>query len=155
MITNLRTSAARSARPLAVGLALFVTAGSTAVAQTAPDANAPANAPVTTPANAPNSSMVDENTFDPQYNSVTTWNPTWDTGTYDHRHVLIGTVADSKPYRILLAPSDPTSHSTMVDLKDGTIIRPEGTSLVAGMHVAMFGYWSKGTFIANRVVLRG
>jgi hypothetical protein len=42
----------------------------------------------------------------------------------------------------------------MVDLKNGTIIRPEGTSLVAGMRVAIFGYWSKGTFIANRVVLR-
>lgn len=142
MSTNTRHSAANAARPLALGLALFASAGTIAGAQTDPGPNPPS---------APNSGG---NTFDPQYDSVTRWNANWDAGTYDRHHVLIGTVADFKPYRMLLQPPDPDGHATMVDLKNGTVIRPEGTSLVAGMRVAIFGYWSKGTFIANRVILR-
>jgi hypothetical protein len=94
-------------------------------------------------------------TFDPQYNTVNVWNTAWDTGIYDRHHVLLGVIADSKPYRLLLAPADPDSHATMVDLKNGTIIRPDGVTLADGMNVAVLGYWSKGTFIANRIVLRG
>ncbi|MFY9781096.1 MAG: hypothetical protein WAJ85_11375 [Candidatus Baltobacteraceae bacterium] len=94
------------------------------------------------------------NTFDPAYSSVTTWNVAWDAGTYDQHHVLIGTVADFKPYRMLLQPADPSGHATTVDLKNGTVIRPDGTQLAPGMRVAVLGYWSKGTFIANRVILR-
>ena len=142
MSTNTRPSAAAAARHLALGLALFASAGTIATAQTQPDPNAPQQ---------PNAGW---NTFDPQYDSVNQWNPTWDAGKYDRHHVLIGTVADFKPYRMLLQPPDPDGHATMIDLKNGTVIRPEGTSLVPGMRVAIFGYWSKGTFIANRVILR-
>jgi len=132
----------RTARPLAFGLALFASAGSLAVAQTAPAPNVPP---------APNAAGW--GTFDPQYDSVNTWNQSWDGGTYDRRHVLVGTVADFKPFRMLLQSADP-DEPTAVDLKNGTVIRPEGTTLVPGMRVAIFGYWSKGTFIANRVILR-
>jgi hypothetical protein len=124
----------KTARPVALGLAIFATAGGVAAAQT-------------TPANPGWS------TFDPQYNTVTTWETAWDTGVYDRHHVLLGTVADFKPYRLLLAPINPSDPPTMVDLKNGTVIRPDGTTLVPGMRVAVLGYWSNGTFIANRVIL--
>ncbi|HTW84343.1 MAG TPA: hypothetical protein VMD91_09775 [Candidatus Sulfotelmatobacter sp.] len=123
----------KTARPVALGVALFAAGGTLAAAQ----------------------DTTTYTTFDPQYNTITTWQTTWDAGNYDRHHVLIGTVADSKPYRLLLSPADPTDHETMVDLKDGTVIRPDGTTLVPGMRVAVMGYWSKGTFIANRVILRG
>lgn len=99
-------------------------------------------------------SNVNPDTFDPAYNSVDSWEPAWDTGTYDRHHVLIGTIADFKPFRMLIQPADPNGNATTVDLKNGTVIRPDGTSLAPGMRVAVMGYWSKGTFIANRVVLR-
>lgn len=67
-------------------------------------------------------------------------------GTY----VLYGTVASSAPYRVLLGQRDRT---VAVDLKHGTIIQPIGTSITAGMHLAIRGYWSKGVFIANQVML--
>ncbi len=144
MLKNTRTGAARAAQPLALGLALFLSGASVAGAQTAPNSNPAPNPP-------PSSGW---NTFDPQYDTVSSWNAAWDAGSYDRHHILVGTVADFKPYRMLLQPANPDDHSTMVDLKNGTVIRPEGTSLVPGMRVAIFGYWSKGTFIANRVVLR-
>ena len=124
--------ALKTARPVALGFAFFASAGAMAVAQD-----------------------QTYTTFDPQYNTITVWNTAWDQGNYDRHHVLLGTVADFKPYRLLLAPADPDGHATMVDLKDGTVIRPDGTTLVPGMQVAVLGYWSKGTFIANRVILRG
>jgi hypothetical protein len=67
-------------------------------------------------------------------------------------HVLVGTVASFAPYRLLLARGP--NRTTQVDLHDGTVIEPTGTSLTPGMHVLVRGYWSKGTFIANRIVLR-
>jgi len=67
-------------------------------------------------------------------------------GTY----VLYGTVASSAPYRVLLEQRDRT---VAVDLKHGTIIQPIGTSITAGMRLAIRGYWSKGVFIANQVML--
>jgi hypothetical protein len=42
-----------------------------------------------------------------------------------------------------------------VDLKQGTTIRPTGSTPASGQRVAVFGYWSNGTFIADRVVLHG
>ncbi len=92
-------------------------------------------------------------TFDPTYNSVNTWQAAWDTGNYDRNHVLLGTVGSFAPYRlgILTAAGD----SMTIDLKNGTIIRPDGSTPASGQHVAVFGYWSNGTFIANRVILRG
>lgn len=139
MSTNKRIGVATFGRPAALGLALFAAAGTVAVAQ---ERSGPYPA-------------ADSNGFDPQYDGVTTWNQSWDAGRYDRHHVLVGTVADFKPYRLLLQPRNPQGPQTMVDLKNGTVIRPEGTSLVPGMRVAVFGYWSKGTFIANHVVLRG
>jgi hypothetical protein len=129
------TTTLRRARPLAIGLALFAGAASVARAQDAPAA-------------------TNYNTFDPAYDTVDSWNTAWDSGTYDHHHVLLGTVADFKPYRLLLQPADPNGDATKVDLKNGTVIRPDGTQLAPGMRVAVLGYWSKGTFIANRVILR-
>jgi hypothetical protein len=125
-----------TARPLAMSAAFVLSAGAVALAQTTP--------------------MQGNNygSFDPQYDTVNAWNTAWDTGTYDRHHVLLGVITDSKPYRLLLAPADPDGHATMVDLKNGTIIRPDGATLVPGMNVAVLGYWSKGTFIANRIVLR-
>ena len=67
-------------------------------------------------------------------------------------HVLHGTVASFSPYRLLLARDD--QETTEVDLKHGTAIDPVGTSITPGMHVRIRGYWSKGVFIANRVMLR-
>jgi hypothetical protein len=127
------------ARPAALGIALFAAGGTMAVAQDQPVTTTPGG----------------YNTFDPSLSNVDAWVPAWDAGTYDRHHILIGTVANSQPYRLLLSPEDPDGHAMMVDLKNGTVIRPEGTTLVSGMRVAVLGYWSKGTFIANRVILRG
>jgi hypothetical protein len=80
------------------------------------------------------------------------WNAAWDNGTFDQRHYVIGTVASFSAYRLLVARPDGVT--MQIDLKKGTIIRPEGLDLAPGEHVAVVGYWSKGTFIANRVVLR-
>jgi hypothetical protein len=131
MKTSIDTKVRSAARPLALGLALFAAAGSVAAAQ-------------------------DDNgygRFDPTYNTYNHWMPGWDKGNYDRHHVLLGTVADFKPYRLLLSSND-GGQTTQVDLKNGTVIRPEGTTLTSGMRVAVMGYWSKGTFIANRVILR-
>jgi hypothetical protein len=131
MKTSIDTKVGTATRPLALGLALFAAASTVAVAQ-------------------------DDNgygRFDPTYNTYNHWMPTWDNGNYDRHHVLIGTVADFKPYRLLLAQRQ-GGDTTQVDLKNGTVIRPEGTTLTSGMRVAVMGYWSKGTFIANRVILR-
>jgi hypothetical protein len=122
------------ARPAALGIALAAAASSVAAAQ--------------------DMGANNYNSFDPAYDSVNNWNTAWDSGNYTH-HVLIGTIADFKPYRMLLQPVDPNGNATTVDLKNGTVIRPDGTQLSPGMRVAVMGYWSKGTFIANRVILRG
>jgi hypothetical protein len=131
------TIAIKVAQTAALSSVLFAGAAALAAAQDAP------------------STANNWNTFDPAYSAVTSWNAAWDAGTYDQHHVLIGTVADFKPYRMLLQPVDPDGHATKVDLKNGTVIRPDGTQLSPGMRVAVMGYWSKGTFIANRVILRG
>jgi hypothetical protein len=68
------------------------------------------------------------------------------------RHVVAGTIANSSPFRVLLAIGE---HRTVdVDLENGTEIHPTGTSLAAGMHVEAHGHWSKGTFIADSVNLQ-
>jgi hypothetical protein len=80
------------------------------------------------------------------------WDSVWDNGTYDHTHYVIGTVASFTAYRLLVARG--SGETMQIDLKKGTVIRPEGLDLAPGEHVAVVGYSSKGTFIANRVVLR-
>ena len=41
-----------------------------------------------------------------------------------------------------------------IDLKNGTVILPTGATPTSTQHVAVIGYYSHGTFIANRVLLR-
>jgi hypothetical protein len=42
-----------------------------------------------------------------------------------------------------------------IDLKNGTVILPTGATPTPGEKIAIVGYYSQGTFIANRVILRG
>jgi hypothetical protein len=93
------------------------------------------------------------NAFDPEYNSVDAWQTAWDTGAYDRNHTLLGTVGKFTPNRLTITSVQ--GDTMTVDLKEGTVIRPTGTKPTAGQRVAAFGYWSNGTFIANRVILRG
>jgi len=81
-----------------------------------------------------------------------TWQPDWDRDMYDTAHVMLGTVADFSPYRLTI--NRPDGLTETIDLKNGTIIHPTGTTPQRGMRVALVGYYSNGTFIANRVVLR-
>lgn len=64
---------------------------------------------------------------------------------------LFGTVADFKPYRLLLTGG---GRSSQVDLDNHTVIQPLGTTLTPGMRVLVTGYWSYGVFIARSIVLR-
>ena len=128
-------------RPLAVGIGIF---GATAAIGAAQATNP--CAPMATGPSAWNS-------FDPTYNSVDAWQNTWDTGAYDRNHVLLGTVGKFTKDRLTVASVQ--GDTMTVDLKEGTVIRPTGSTPTAGQRVAVFGYWSNGTFIANRVILRG
>jgi hypothetical protein len=93
------------------------------------------------------------NSFDTEYDSVNSWQPTWDTGMYDRNHMILGTVGSFAPFRLTL--TNVQGDTMKIDLKQGTIIRPNGLTPSSGQRVAVFGYWSNGTFIANRVVLHG
>jgi hypothetical protein len=92
-------------------------------------------------------------TFDPTYNSVTSWESTWDTGVYDRNHIMIGTVGKFAKDRLTM--TNASGDTRVVDLKEGTVIEPTGATPTAGQKAAIFGYWSNGTFIANRIVLHG
>jgi len=81
------------------------------------------------------------------------WQASWDAYQYDHRHVILGTVASFEPFRLQVARRDGVVQ--MIDLKDGTVILPTGATPGANERVAVIGYYSKGTFIANRVILHG
>jgi hypothetical protein len=90
-----------------------------------------------------------------QYGQVppyTTWQPGWDQYHYDRHHVILGRVADFTPYRLTVAQHD--GNVQTVDLKHGTVIYPTGATPTQGERVALVGYYSNGTFIANRVVIR-
>lgn len=82
----------------------------------------------------------------------TIWQPTWDTYRFDTRHVILGTVTDFAPYRLTVQRHNGGIQT--VDLKNGTVIFPNGATPTPGQRVALVGYYSNGTFIANRVVLR-
>ncbi len=41
-----------------------------------------------------------------------------------------------------------------IDLKNGTTILPTGMTPLQNQRVAVIGYYSNGTFVANRVILR-
>ncbi len=84
--------------------------------------------------------------------AYTTWQPGWDTYNYDRHHVMLGTVTDFAPYRLTVM-----RHNGMVqtvDLKHGTIIYPTGATPMQGERVSLVGYYSNGTFVVNRVILR-
>ena len=77
--------------------------------------------------------------------------PPWAAPYYDvSRHVLKGVITYAAPYRITVQVGS-NGHTLSVDLKNGTTILPTGTTLTPGMHISLRGYWSNGTFIANRV----
>jgi hypothetical protein len=82
----------------------------------------------------------------------TQWQPTWDAYQFDRRHVMLGVVTGFSPYRLTVQTR--TGVVMTVDLKHGTIIYPTGATPLQGERAAMVGYWSNGTFIANRVILR-
>ena len=125
-------------RPVALGVGIFAATSAIGAAQS------PSN---------PCGSSPSFNSFDTAYDSIDAWQPGWDTGMYDRNHMLLGTVGSFAPFRLTLTN---TQGDTMtVDLKQGTIIRPNGLTPSSGQRVAVFGYWSNGTFIANRVVLHG
>jgi hypothetical protein len=84
--------------------------------------------------------------------TYTTWQNSWDTYQYDTNHVVLGTVDGFAAYRLTIVNHN--GDSQVIDLKPGTAIFPTGQTPGAGEHVAVVGYWSQGTFIANRVILR-
>jgi hypothetical protein len=82
----------------------------------------------------------------------TSWQPDWDAGKFDAKHVMLGEVTNFTPYRLTIARRD--GQQQTVDLKNGTLIFPTGATPTQGERAALVGYYSNGTFIANRVVLR-
>jgi hypothetical protein len=80
------------------------------------------------------------------------WQPAWDRFRFDRRHVILGTVANFEPYRLQVARRD--GNVQMIDLKNGTVILPTGATPAINERVAIVGYYSHGTFIANRVLIR-
>ncbi len=81
----------------------------------------------------------------------TVWQPAWDQFHYDRHHVILGTVANFAPYRLQVARRNGVVQN--IDLKNGTVILPTGATPTATQRVAVVGYYSHGTFIANRVLL--
>jgi hypothetical protein len=80
------------------------------------------------------------------------WQPGWDRYRFDRRHVILGTVANFEPYRLQVARRN--GNVQMIDLKNGTVILPTGATPAINERVAVVGYYSHGTFIANRVIIR-
>lgn len=90
-----------------------------------------------------------------QYDQVptyTTWQPGWDQYHYDRHHVMLGHVSAFSPYRLTIARRNGVVQT--IDLKNGTVILPTGATPQPGERVALVGYYSNGTFIANRVIIR-
>lgn len=88
-----------------------------------------------------------------QYGPVyTTWQPQWDRFQYDRQHVILGSVMHFRPYRVEVQTQ--AGDIQTIDLKGGTVIRPLGATPTRGDRIAIYGYWSNGTFIANGIVLR-
>ena len=79
------------------------------------------------------------------------WQASWDRYEFDRRHVILGTVTAFSPYRLQVARRNGTVQT--IDLKHGTVILPTGATPTPNQRVAVVGYYSRGTFIANRLVL--
>ena len=84
--------------------------------------------------------------------AYTTWQAAWDRDEFDRHHVILGTVTNFQPYRLHVARRD--GDVQLIDLKNGTVILPTGATPMPNEHVAIVGYYSHGTFIANRVLIR-
>jgi hypothetical protein len=84
----------------------------------------------------------------PVYNE---WQPQWDRYEYDRHHVILGTVTHFEPFRLQVARRN--GDVQMIDLKNGTVILPTGATPMTNERVAIVGYYSNGTFIANRVLI--
>ena len=84
--------------------------------------------------------------------SYSVWQPTWDHDAYDRRHVILGRVVGFQPYRLQVERHDGVVQG--VDLKNGTVILPTGATPMPGERIALVGYYSRGTFIVNRLVIR-
>ncbi len=84
--------------------------------------------------------------------SYSVWQPAWDQYVYDRRHVILGMVVGFQPYRLQVQRRDGAVQD--VDLKNGTIILPTGATPTPGERIAIVGYYSRGTFIVNRLVIR-
>ena len=79
------------------------------------------------------------------------WQPEWDQGQFNRKHVILGTVSNFQPFRLQVTRRNGTVQ--MIDLKRGTRILPTGETPSKNERVAVTGYYSNGTFIADRVVL--
>ena len=101
------------------------------------------------PASAQNYPYGEEPQYVPPY---TTWQPDWDQNRYDRHHVMLGIVTGFSPYRLTIQRRNGVVQT--IDLKNGTVIYPTGATPQQGERAALLGYYSNGTFIANRVVLR-
>jgi len=69
---------------------------------------------------------------------------------FSRAYDLQGVVTFSEPYHMRVRIHDDIY---AVTLHDGTIIKPTGITLTPTMVVHVAGYWSGGTFIANRIVV--
>jgi hypothetical protein len=65
---------------------------------------------------------------------------------------MLGHVSAFAPYRLPVVRRNGDVQT--VDLKHGTVIYPTGATPTPGERVALVGYFSNGTFIANRAILR-
>jgi hypothetical protein len=82
----------------------------------------------------------------------TTWQPQWDRFEYDRHHVILGEVVRFRAYRVEV--QRPDGNVQTIDLKNGTVIHPIGATPHRGDRIAIYGYYSNGTFVANGLVLR-
>jgi hypothetical protein len=99
------------------------------------------------PASADEVVIVDEHGV-PSYDH---WRAEWDRYEFDRHHVILGTVTNFAPYRLQVVRRN--GNLQMIDLKNGTVILPTGATPMPNERVAIVGYYSQGTFIANRVLI--
>lgn len=65
---------------------------------------------------------------------------------------MTGIVTGFSPYRLTIQRRNGITQT--VDLKNGTVIYPTGATPTQGERAALLGYYSNGTFVVNRVILR-
>jgi len=90
--------------------------------------------------------------YDPGIPNYTQWQKSWDRAAFRNPHVIVGEVIDFRPYRVRLRRS--SGKLETVDLKHGTQILPVDATPTPGERVALVGYYSNGTFVADRLIIR-